>query len=149
LAGQQGIVSDYELLLTNSRRAVRRRAIDKIIALHPKEEVEQDVVLTPAVLKKGAAFLVNAILETEDISLVFDGLMRVPGTSKVGDFHYIPMRFSECRQVSKKQRAMLDVYGSLVSPLQSRPPASGRIWQGVPDHSAAAQTGPAQGLGPS
>ena len=80
---------------------------------------------------------------------MFDGLMRVPGTSKVGDFHYIPMRFSECRQVSKKQRAMLDVYGSLVSPLQSRPPASGRIWQGVPDHSAAAQTGPAQGLGPS
>jgi len=55
LAGQQGIVSDYELLLTNSRRAVRRRAIDKIIALHPKEEVEQDVVLTPAVLKEGGS----------------------------------------------------------------------------------------------
>jgi predicted RecB family nuclease len=130
LAGQQGTRSDYELLLAESRDAVRRRAIDKILARHPEEEVEQDVVLTRAVLKKGAAFLVNATLEDEHVSLAFDGLKRVPGPSKLGDFHYVPVLFSEARQVRKQQRALLDVYGLFISRLQGRAPGSGIIWHG-------------------
>jgi predicted RecB family nuclease len=130
LAGQQGTRSDYELLLAESRDAVRRRAIDKILARHPKEVVEQNVVLTPAVLKKGAAFLVNATLEDEHVSLAFDGLKRVPGPSKLGDFHYVPVLFSEARQVRKQQRALLDVYGLFISRLQGRAPGSGIIWHG-------------------
>ena len=46
LAGQQGTRSDYELLLAQSRDAVGQRAIDKIIAHHPEEEVKRDIVLT-------------------------------------------------------------------------------------------------------
>jgi predicted RecB family nuclease len=128
--GQQGTRSDYEVLLAEARDAVRRQATDMILARHQGEKVERDLVLTPAVLKKGAAFLVNATLEDEHISVAFDGLKRVPGPSKLGDFHYIPVLFIEGRQVRKQQRALLDVYGLLISRLQGRAPGSGIIWHG-------------------
>src|SRR5262245_38668054 len=91
LAGQQGTRSDYELLLAESRDEVARRATDKILAHHSKEEVERDVGLTKAALKRGAAFLLNDTLEDELDSLAFVGLQRVPGPSKLGDFHYVPV----------------------------------------------------------
>jgi predicted RecB family nuclease len=130
LAGQQGTRSDYALLLAESRDAVRRQAIEKILARYPEEEVEQDVILTPAALKRGAAFLLNATLEDESVSLAFDGLKRVPGPSKLGNFHYVPVLFFEGRQVHKQQRALVDVYGLLLSRLQGRVPSSGIIGHG-------------------
>jgi hypothetical protein len=91
LTGQQGTRSDYEFLLAESRDELRCRAIDKILTRH-QGEVERDVVLTTSALKQGAAFILNATLEDEDIAMVFDGLKRVPGPSKLGDFHYVSVR---------------------------------------------------------
>ena len=54
----------------------------------------------------------------------------MPGPSKLGDFHYVPMLCSEGRQVRKHQRALLDVYGFLISRLQGRSPDSGIVWHG-------------------
>src|SRR5262249_14919097 len=75
-------------------------------------------------------FLLNATLEDERVSLAFDGLKRVPGPSKLGDFHYVPVLFAGGRQVRKQQRALLDVYGLHISRLQGRAPGSGIIWHG-------------------
>jgi predicted RecB family nuclease len=139
LAGQQGTRSEYELLLAQSQGEVRRRATDKILARHPAEEVERDVVLTPVALKRGAAFLLNATLEDEHVSLAFDGLKRVPGPSKLGDFHYVPVLFFDGRQVRAQQRALLDVYALLLSRLQGRAPGSGVIWHGQECRAARVQ----------
>src|SRR5262249_26591110 len=103
LAGQEGTRSDYEQLLAAARVEVSRRASEKLLARHPKEEVERDLVLAPVTLKRGTAFLLNATLEDERVSLAFDGLKRVPGPSKLGDFHYVPVLFSEGRQIRKQQ----------------------------------------------
>jgi predicted RecB family nuclease len=130
LAEQQGSRSEYELLLAESRDVVRRLAIDKIVAHHPDEVIEQNIVITPAVLKRGAAFLLNVTLEDEHVSLAFDGLKRLPGHSKLGDFYYVPVLFFENRQVRKPQRELLDVYGLLISRLQGRSSGSGIIWLG-------------------
>ena len=73
LAGRQGLRSAYELLLAEARDEVRRRATDTILSRHPAAEVERDTVLSLAVLKRGAAFLLNAVLEDEHIALAFDG----------------------------------------------------------------------------
>src|SRR5437016_1814335 len=89
--GHRGTRSDYELLLAESQDIVRRQAIDKILARHPEETVERDVSLTTAALKRGAGLLLNATLEDEHVSLAFDGLKRMPGVSKLGDFHYVPV----------------------------------------------------------
>ena len=62
--------------------------------------------------------MLDATLEDDQLSLGFDGLKRVDGPSKLGDFHYIPMLFVEGRKIRKEQRLLLDLYGMLLSHLQ-------------------------------
>ena len=79
----------------------------------------------------------------------FDGLKRMEGESKLGDFHYLPVLFHEGRQVKKEQKLLLEVYGMILSGLQGRAPAYGVIWHGReckatrvklnPDHRKAEQ----------
>jgi predicted RecB family nuclease len=130
VTGQQGTQSDIALLAGASRDAVKRLATNKLIAHDPADEVEQDVALTLATLRRGAAFLLNATLEDDHLALAFDGLKRVTGPSKLGDFHYVPMLFSEGCRIRKQQRASLEVYGVLLSRLQGRSPGFGILWHG-------------------
>ena len=124
LAGQQGIVPDYEALLVANRQAVRQQAIGKILARNPEGEVARDIILTAAALREGPSFVLNATLEDDLLSLSFDGLKRVDGPSKLGDFHYVPMLFHEGLKVGKKQRLLLELYGVLLSHIQGTLPAS-------------------------
>ena len=130
LAGQQGIVSDYETLLISSRQEVRQQAVGTILARNLEGEAVMDVPLTAATLRAGSSFVINATLEDDQLSLSFDGLKRVDGPSKLGDFHYVPMLFHESRKVCKEQRLLLDLYGLLLSRLQGQMPSSGIIWHG-------------------
>ena len=90
----------------------------------------RDIPLTAAALQAGPPFVLDATLEDERLSLGFDGLKRVDGPSKLGDFHYVPMLFHEGRKVGKEQRLLLDVYGLLLSRIQGRMPADGIVWHG-------------------
>lgn len=128
--GQQGISSDYEVLLAEAREEVRRKAIDKILAEHGQDQVIRGVPLTHSVLKQGASFILEANLEDDPLSLSFEGLKKVPGTSKLGDFHYIPMLFHEGRQIHKEQRLVLELYGLFLSRYQGITPSNGIIWHG-------------------
>jgi predicted RecB family nuclease len=128
--GEQGTRSEYELLLAASREEAKRRACDIILARQAEGEVERNILLSPAALKRGAAFILNARLEDGDIALDFDGLKRLPGRSMLGNFHYAPVLFSPGRQGRKPQRAMLDVYGLLLAHLQGRRPSHGIVWEG-------------------
>jgi predicted RecB family nuclease len=130
LAGQQGIVSDYEALLLARRQEVRQQAIAKILAKHPEAEVARGIPLTVAALRSGPPFVLDANLEDDLLCLGFDGLKRVDGPSKLGDFHYVPMLFHEGRKVGKEQRLLLELYGLLLSRLQGQMPSSGIIWHG-------------------
>jgi predicted RecB family nuclease len=130
LAGERGTRSDYEALLAERRADVRMRATDKILARHPGDEVARNVPLTPAALKRGPAFVLDAVLEDEAVSLHLDGLKRVDGASKLGDFHYVPVLFHEAEQVRKEQRLLLEVYALLLSCLQARTPGCGVVWHG-------------------
>src|SRR4051794_19123113 len=99
LAGQQGSRSDYETLLGELRDEVRIKATDKILAQQQDHEIERGVVLTPAVLRRGAAFILEATLEDEHASLALDGLKRVAGTSRLGTLPSIPLLFSRTCKV--------------------------------------------------
>ena len=94
VAGHQGSKSDYETLLTEMSDEVRIKATNKILARHQDHKIERGVVLTPTVLRRGAAFVLEAALEDEHVSLAIDGLMRVAGPSRLGPFHYIPVLFT-------------------------------------------------------
>jgi predicted RecB family nuclease len=130
LAGQQGSVSEYEALLAEKRLHVRQMAVGKILAKYPKGEVARDIPLTVAALRAGPSFVLDAILEDDRLSLCFDGLKRVDGLSKLGDFHYVPILFHEGRKVGKKQRELLGLHGLLLSRIQGRLPERGIIWHG-------------------
>jgi predicted RecB family nuclease len=130
LMGQSGIVSDYEALLISTRQEVRQRAIGTIFTLKAVAEVVTGVPLTAATLRSGLSYVLNATLEDDVLSVSFDCLKRVDGTSKLGDFHYLPMLFHEGRKVAKEQRLLLELYGLLLSRLQGQMPAVGIVWHG-------------------
>jgi predicted RecB family nuclease len=130
LAGQQGSVSEYEALLLANRQEVRRQATGKLVAMHSDAEVARDVALTTAVLSTGPSFIVQAALEDEPISVGFDGLKRVDGSSRLGGFHYVPMLFHEGRSVGREQKLLLELHGLLLSPLQEKMPSTGIVWHG-------------------
>jgi predicted RecB family nuclease len=130
LAGQQGNKSEYERLCVTSREAVRDRAIEKMRARLPEGEVARNIPLTVAHLRIGPSVILDAVLEDGPLSLSFDGLQKVPGSSKLGDFHHVPILFHEGRQVGKEQRLLLELYGLLLSQVQGRMPAYGIVWHG-------------------
>ena len=130
LAGQQGIVSDYEMLLAANRQEVRQQAIAKILAKHPDAEVARDIPLTTATLRQGPSFILDATMEDDSLSLGFDGLKRVDGPSKLGDFHYVPVLFHETDRPGREQRALLAMLGLILSPVQGKEPAWGLLIHG-------------------
>ena len=131
LTGQQGIKCDYESLLTEMRAEVRIAAIDKILARHAAGEILRHIPLTTSVLKQGASFLLDATLEDDLVSLNFDGLKKVAGASKLGEYHYVPILCFESRQVRKDQKLLLEIYGWFLSGVQGRSPPYGIIWHGT------------------
>jgi len=130
LMGQQGVTSDYESLLAATRDEVRHNAIDKISAHNQENHVASNLILTTTTLEQGPLFVLDAIIEDDFISLSFDGLKRVPGASKLGQFHYIPMLFYAGARIRKEQRLLLDLRALLLSKYQGLVPASGIIWHG-------------------
>jgi predicted RecB family nuclease len=130
LAGQHGIVSDYEALLAKNRQGVRQRATDKIISKTSRADVTSKMPLTAALLRAGSSYLLGTILDNDILSINFDGLKRVDGPSGLGDFHYVPMLFHEDRTVGKDQNLLLEVMGLLLLPIQGKLPAHGIVWHG-------------------
>jgi predicted RecB family nuclease len=129
-AGQMGTRSEYEVLADEHRAAVRQRAIEQITARQADGEVLRAVPLTAPTLKQGMAFVLDATLEDDSFSLRFDGLKRVDGPSKLGDYHYVPVLFHGGESVRKEQRLFLDVCGLLLSRIQGRMPGHGIVWHG-------------------
>jgi predicted RecB family nuclease len=109
---------------------VRQQVIHRIAARQPAAEVVREVPFTATVLKAGPAFVLDALLKDESLTFRFDGLKRVDGPSKLGDFHYVPMLFHGGGAVRSGQRLLLEVYGLLLSRIQGRTPGSGVVWYG-------------------
>jgi predicted RecB family nuclease len=130
LTGQKGMKCDYETMLTGLRAEIRLKAIDAIIARHPGDQVARNIPITTGGLKRGPQYILDGTLADDVLALHFDGLKRVPGESKLGDFHYVPVLFHEGRQVKKEQKLLLEVYGMVLSNIQGRAPGYGVVWHG-------------------
>jgi predicted RecB family nuclease len=84
-------------------------------------------LLTPELLGQGLPAIKGGLHETALVSLQFDGVQRVSGPSKIGDFHYLPLVVHSNGQVHEAQRLLLDVYGFILSQLQGRVPERGLV----------------------
>ena len=81
LAGEQGLQSDYELLLREARNQVRLAAADKLKAKHPEDDVLQGTTLTRTKLKHGVPLFLESTAEDERLSIRFDALQKEAGPS--------------------------------------------------------------------
>jgi predicted RecB family nuclease len=131
LAGEQGSRDEYEVLLGELDDEGRPRALEKLLARHPAAAADRGLLLTPARLRDGASLVLDATLATNEVALTFDGLERVQGTSKLGDFHYIPILFSGIERIRRVQRDLMGVYGLLLGDIQGRQPEMGFFVHGM------------------
>ena len=128
--GEVGVKSDYELLLHDLREAVKRKTTERITRSCEEGDVCTQVRLTAPGMRQGRAFILDTTIETKPGPLHLDGLKRVAGFSKLGDFHYIPLLFHERDRLGKKERDLLEVFGHLIAQLQGKSPTQGAVYHG-------------------
>jgi predicted RecB family nuclease len=131
LAGEQGPVGDYEAMLGELKDRIRPMAVEKVLARHPAVTAERALLLTPTRLQGGAWLVLDATLETDELALTFDGLERMQGPSRLGDFHYIPILFSAAERILQAERDLMGLYGVLLGDLQGRQSEHGLFVHGM------------------
>ena len=129
-SAQLGTKCDFDKMLVELRAEVKLKAISAILARHKEDQVIEDIPLTTASLKRSHHFILGGLFEDDLLSLQFDGLERIEGESKLGDFHYLPIQFHESRKVKKEQKLILEVYAIILAGLQGRAPSYGIISHG-------------------
>jgi predicted RecB family nuclease len=130
LAGERGDKSEYELLMAEDRERVCQAATQRLLAGHADCDVLRDVTVTSDLLKQGAALLLDAIVECEGLSVRFDALQRKAGSSRLGDYHYVPVLFHEGERPVREQRALLELLGLVLAEVQGREPGWGVLVHG-------------------
>lgn len=130
LIGNQGTKSDYEAKFLSLRNEAKIRAINKILSQYKEGQIVKNIPLSTDILKQERLFILETTLEDDRFSLNIDGLKKVAGTSKLGEFHYIPVIFYERQKISKEIRFLLNLYGALLAQYQGVIPSNGIILLG-------------------
>jgi len=130
LVGEQGRPSDYEVLQGEARNRIRRAAQDKLMGRHADGDILRDVTLTRPLLKQGVPLLLDATVEDHALSIRFDALQKEVGSSRLGDFHYIPVMFHEAERPRRQQKDLLELHGVILGEIQGKQPASGLLIHG-------------------
>jgi predicted RecB family nuclease len=127
LTGEPGEESDYQKMTTEQEAQVRALSFTRLLARHPEGEVCRGARLTVADLGRRAPLVLDATIEDEEASLRFDGLMRVEGASRLGDFHYAPVLCQAGPTIRRQTRQLLAVMGRVLGAVQGRQPAAGLV----------------------
>jgi predicted RecB family nuclease len=86
--------------------------------------------LTADSLKSGPPFVLDALFEDDLFCLKLDGLQKVPGPSRLGAFHYVPVLFYGGEKVRRELRLLLELDGLLLASVQGLAPSHGVVWHG-------------------
>ena len=130
LNGEAGTKSDFERLMCDAPEELRPKAIAKVRRQYGEDEVATDVNLSVPTLRKGVSFFLNGQIDDDRHAIRIDGLKRVKGASIIGEFHYVPVMFSEARRARKSERQLLATFAVLLSRIQGTYPAGGILYHG-------------------
>ena len=130
LAEEHGAPTDYELLMRDTRKQVRQEATDLLIARHKHNEVLRGLSVTLALLRQGAPLILDAVVESEGLSVSFDAIWRINGRSNLGDFYYAPVLFHEAERPGIEHRALLEMLGLILGSVQGKEPNWGILIHG-------------------
>jgi predicted RecB family nuclease len=130
LTGASGTPSDYEAMTTAAKASSREQALTRLAARFGEGAAGRGAAVTPALLKQGSSFLLDANLDDHGLSLRLDALKRVDGTSKLGEHHYLPVLHVHTDKVGRRERALLALSGLALARVQGLRPATGLVARG-------------------
>jgi predicted RecB family nuclease len=130
LTGESGTRSDYEAMTAAAKAASQEEAVTMLVARFGQGDVCRGLPVTAATLKKGIPLLADADLKDETLSLHFDALKRVDGTSKLGNHHYLPVLHLPGDKVGQQQKLLLALFGLALARVQGLRPALGLVARG-------------------
>ena len=130
LDGQHGTKSDYELMTTEVREELLRRAGVSLTGRYRDGEVLRALKATPDTLGQGAPLILEAAVENEQFSMAFDGLKRVGDSTAPGGYHYIPILVTDGEKVRTEHRRVLEVCALVLGRVQGVEPRSGLLIHG-------------------
>ena len=130
LTGEPGEESDYQKMITEQAVQVRTLAFTRLLARHPEGEACQGATLSAADLGRGSPIVLDATIEDEQASLRFDGLVRVEGASRLGDFYYAPVLCQAGPTIGRQTRRLLAAMGLVLGAVQGRQPMAGLVVRG-------------------
>jgi predicted RecB family nuclease len=140
LAGREGVRSDYEDIVMRLRHE-RHLAIAETL----RGRLGEGCIIGPSIsrndLRQGTPFVLGPEMRDDTFHLQFDALKRVEGHSDLGPFHYVPVLFSESRNVHRWHRLLLASFGALIARVQKRAPSRGVIYQGDPCYATSVPFG--------
>jgi len=128
LSGQRGNNSEYESWLTELITRERLVSIATLISRHTEQGIIREPHLALSTLADAPELVLDGMLENTIFSLRFDALIKVPGSSYLGNFHHIPILFHE-GPVQPTQRLLLSLLSIAIAQIQERVPATGLIWR--------------------
>jgi predicted RecB family nuclease len=127
LGGQEGEKSDFERMTSEEESEVRIRGLEYLLSCHPAGETCQGATLTADDLAQGTSVFLDAKVDTEVVSLRYDGLVRVEGVSRLGNFHYVPVICQAGLKIRRQTRDLLAFLGMVLEAIQGRQPATGIV----------------------
>jgi hypothetical protein len=130
LAGEPGEGSDYQRMIAKKEAEARTQALANLLSCHPGGQSCQGATLTATDLGRGPPLFLDAMIEDDQTSLRFDGLVRVEGASRLGDFHFVPVLCQEGLTIRRQARQLLAALGLVLGAVQGRQPAAGIVLRG-------------------
>jgi predicted RecB family nuclease len=130
LVGEVGTRTDYEAMTTAARAASREQAIAKLVARSGEEATCVGTTVAVTTLRSGPPLLADVKLEDESFSLRFEALKRVPGPSRLGEHHFLPVLHHDGEKVGRQQKVLLAVLGLVLARVQGVRPTAGLVARG-------------------
>ena len=84
-------------------------------------------------LTQGYEVILNILIHGDQCDCRLEALVRVPGESSLGEFHYQPVRFCRAERIERREKVLLAFAGTVVGAVQGTTPEHGLIIHG-PKH---------------
>ena len=135
-SGINGRITEYEILQDELHKEYENDAKDLLIARYSDNNFLQASSIVFSDLTKGKGVIFNAHLDYSEISAYFEVLMKVPGESVLGSFHYMPILFCENNRITKYHRIFIAYQAYVIGSIQKRMPRYAQIIYGMKNQSA-------------
>jgi len=123
--GEEGIISDYDKQSLESSLTFKEKAVLRICESHCKTDIISKISLTNKLLKHGPLYILGGTGQYCNLSILFDGLKKVEGPSKIANFHYVPILIKESENIHSDDKCLLALFGLIVAAIQGRQPQEG------------------------